>query len=62
MGNAKKTVIHNPKLRVGQYLLLFDIRYYLKISMICRTFLKNRNAKNLKIKFQQRELTKMFNR
>ena len=62
MGNAKKTVIHNPKLRIGQYLLLFDIRYYLKISLICSKFFKNRNAKNFKIKFQQRELTKMFNR
>ena len=29
----KKTVIHIPKLRVCQYLLLFNIRYYLKISL-----------------------------
>ena len=39
MGDAEKTVIHIPKLRVGQYLLLFDIRYYLKISQICCKFL-----------------------
>ena len=31
MGNAKKAVIHIPKLRVRQYLFLFDIPYYLKI-------------------------------
>ena len=31
MCNVKKTVIHIPKLRVGQYLLLFDVSYYLKI-------------------------------
>ena len=29
----KKTVIHIPKLRVCQYLLLFNICYYLKISL-----------------------------
>ena len=28
MGNAKKAVKHIPKLRVGKYWLLFDIRYY----------------------------------
>ena len=37
MGNAKKkkkkTVIQIPKISVGQYLLLFDIRYFLKISL-----------------------------
>lgn len=33
MGNAKNTVIHILKLRVAQYLLLFDIRYYLKNSL-----------------------------
>ena len=56
----KKTVTH--KLRVGQYLLLFYISYYLKISLICSKFLiqirtllrqKMQNTKNLKIKFQQ---------
>ena len=39
MGGAEKTVIHIPKLRVRQYLLLFDIRYCLKISLICSKFL-----------------------
>ena len=57
--NVKKTVI--CKLRVGRYLLLFDISYYLKISLICSKFLtllrqKTRNAKNLKIEFQQRRV------
>ena len=37
MGNAKKktkqTAIQIPKISVGQYLLLFDIRYFLKISL-----------------------------
>ena len=55
MCNVKKTVIHIPKIRVGQYLLLFDISCYLKISLICTKFLilkrtslwqKNQNAKN----------------
>ena len=27
----KKTVIHIPKLRVPQYLFLFDFHYYLKL-------------------------------
>ena len=35
----KKTGIHIPKLRVGQYLFLFDIRYYFKISLTCSKFL-----------------------
>ena len=39
MGNAKKTVIHVPKLRVGQYLFFFDICYYLQISLIYSKFL-----------------------
>ena len=42
MGNAKKKTVNHipkPKLRVGQYLLLFDIRYYLKISLTCSKFL-----------------------
>ena len=39
MCNVEKTVIHIPKLSVGQYLLLFDISYYLKISLICSKFL-----------------------
>ena len=64
MCNVKKTVIHIPKLRVGQYLLLFDMSYYLKISLICSKFLilkrtllwRKKNAKNLKIKFQQRRV------
>ena len=39
--NAKKiTVIPISKLRVSQYLFLFDIRYYLKISLIYSKFLK----------------------
>ena len=37
MGNAKKTVIHIPKLRVIQ--LLFDICYYLKNSLMYNKFL-----------------------
>ena len=64
MGNAQKFVIHIPKFRLGQNLFLFDINYYLKISLICSKFLilkkfcfgKPRNAKNLKIKFQQRRV------
>ena len=40
MGNAKKVLIHIPKLKVGQYLLLVDIRYCLKISLIYSKFLK----------------------
>ena len=40
MGNAKKTVIHIPKLRVGRYLFLFDVRQFLKISQIYSKFLK----------------------
>ena len=39
MGNTEKTVIRIPKLKVGQYLLLFDIRYFLKIPLICSKFL-----------------------
>ena len=38
MGNAKKTVINIPKLSVGQYLLIFDICYYLKTSLIYSRF------------------------
>ena len=38
MGNAKKTVINIPKLRVGQYLLLFDICNHLKTSVIYSRF------------------------
>ena len=69
MYNVKKTVIHIPKLRVGQYLLLFDINYYLKISPICSKFLMwkrtllwqkkrkfKKKTKNLKIRFQQRRV------
>ena len=40
MENTNKTVIHIPKLRVGQYLFLFDICYYLKVSLIYSKFLK----------------------
>ena len=39
-GNAKKTVIHIPKLRFTQYLFVFDISYYLKVSMIYSKFFK----------------------
>ena len=39
MCNVEKTVIHIPKLGVGQYLLLFDISYYLKTSLIYSKFL-----------------------
>ena len=61
MGNTNKPVI--PKLRAGQYFFLFHIRSYLKISLISNKFLKqkrtllllkNRDAKNFKIKYQQR--------
>ena len=31
MCNAEKTVIYIPKLSIGQYLILFDIIYYLKM-------------------------------
>ena len=34
MDNAKKILIRVVKFRVGQYLFLFDIRYYLKIPLI----------------------------
>ena len=40
MGNAKRTVIHIPKAMVGQHLLLFGVRYYLKISLIYSKLLK----------------------
>ena len=40
MGNAKKKLIHIPKLRIGQYLLLCDLRYYLQISLIYSKFMK----------------------
>ena len=53
---CEKTVIHIPKLRAGQYLILFDISYYLKISLTK----KKRNAKNLKIKFRQRQVKPKF--
>ena len=43
---CEKTVIHIPKLRVGQYLLVFDISYYLKISQICGKFLLCFGIKN----------------
>ena len=66
MCNEKKTVIHIPKLRVRQYLLLFDISCYLKISLICskflmlkRTSLWQKNIKMLKIlknKFKKRRV------
>ena len=63
MGNTKKTLIHIRELRVFLYLLLFVIRHYLKVSLVCSKFFtqkrtllwqRNQNAKNLKIKFQQR--------
>ena len=38
--NTNKIVTHIPKLRVGQCSFLFDIRYYLKISLIYSKFLK----------------------
>ena len=38
MGNTKK-LFHIPKQRVGQYLFLFDTRYYLKVSLIYCKFL-----------------------
>ena len=47
MGNAKKN--YNPnnisKLRFGQYFLLFDIFYYLKISLIYKS-VSSQNKKN----------------
>ena len=39
MDNAKKIVIRIAKFRVGQYLFLFDIRYYWKIPLIYVYFL-----------------------
>ena len=62
MGNTKKTVTDIPKIKVGQYLFLFDIRYYLKVTLTYRKLLelkrntalgKDRKTENLKIKFQQ---------
>ena len=44
MYNAKKPVIHIPKLRVAQYLLLFYISYYLKMSLICSKFLMQKRT------------------
>ena len=45
----------SPKLRADKYLLLFHIRYYLKMSLICNKFLaKKPKCKNLKINYQQR--------
>ena len=38
MGNAKK-LAHIPKLRVGQYLFLFNMIYSLKFSLIYCKFL-----------------------
>ena len=34
MGNAKKTIIHIPKLGFCQYFILIDVLYYLKIPLI----------------------------
>ena len=60
MGNTNITVIHIPKLKVGQYLFSFDVRYYLKTILIYRKFLKSKRTlpwqktgiiKNLKIEF-----------
>ena len=34
-----KTLIHISKLRIGLYFFLFDIRYYLKISLGYSKFL-----------------------
>ena len=58
MEKAKKTVTHISKHKASQYLVLFNIRYYLKISLIYSKFLKQRKslAKNLKIKFQQKRV------
>ena len=60
----KKSVIRIPKLEVGQYLFIFNISYYLKISLIYSKILtykrkelcsdkktkKKKDAKSLKIK------------
>ena len=40
IGNAKKNVTHIPKLRAAQHLFVFDIRYYLKISLTYSKLLK----------------------
>ena len=64
MCNAEKTVIYIPKLSIGQYLILFDIIYYLKcpdlqqILDIKKNFAlaKRLNSKNLKIRLQQRRV------
>ena len=41
----KKTIIRISKLRFGQYFLLFDIFYYLKISLIYKS-VSSQNKKN----------------
>ena len=38
MGNTNRTV--SPTTRAGQYLFLFHVGYYLKISLIYNKFLK----------------------
>ena len=40
INSKKKAVIPIPKLRIWQYLFLFDIRYCLKISVIFSEFMK----------------------
>ena len=56
-------LFESPKFRTGQYLFLFHIRLYLKISLICSKFLKGKRTllllksgsdKGLKTKYQQR--------
>ena len=60
LGNAKNTVIHILNFRVAQYLLLFDIRYYLKNSLkeiLEINFVLEKDPKilkNFKIKFKKR--------
>ena len=41
----KKTIIRISKLRFGQYFFLFDIFYYLKISLIDKS-VNSQNKKN----------------
>ena len=59
MGNANKMMICIPKLRAGQYLLLFHTHYYWKLLLMWNKFLKKnllkkQVAKTLKIQFRQR--------
>ena len=53
----KKTIIHISKLRFGQYFFLFDIFYYLKISLSYKS-VNSQNKKNFAL-MRFRKLTFM---